>query len=126
VTAPLGLIAKSADAASMAAGVLDELSKAWEDAARVPADREGVSLAEAMQILDDLADRAETMDAAEAIRIAAVTSRIGTLAAEVAMVGFIRATELESARAAAELGIDQPNPIVLTDPAAATEVHHGV
>jgi hypothetical protein len=117
-SAPIALIAKSADAASMAAGVLDELSKAWEDAARVPANREGVVLAEVIQILDDLADRAEMIDdAAEALRIAAVTARIGTLAAEAAMVAFIRAAELEGARAAAELGIDQPSPLVDPSPA---------
>jgi hypothetical protein len=121
-----GLLARSGDVAATAAGLLDELSKAWEDAARVPATADGVLLAQVIQVLDDLADRAETMDAGEAIRIAAVTSRVATLASEAAMVAFFRATELESARAAAELGIDQPNPIVLTDPAAATEVHHGV
>lgn len=125
MTAPLGLIARSGDVAATAAGLLDELSKAWEEVARVPATAEGVQLASAMQILDDLADRAETMDAGEAIRTAAVTSRIATLASEVAMVAFYRATELETARAAAALGIDQPSPLVLTSASPATEVHHG-
>lgn len=123
--APVDLIARSGDVAGDCAAMLDQLADAWSEVARVEGTTDGAILTSAIEVLGNAAHRAETMDAADALAIAAVCSAVAARAAEAAMVAFNRAAELLTGpTAAAPIAA----PSLLVDPAGrpvSSEVHRG-